>query len=51
MLLAATSADLGVLFVFLAIVAFGAAVYLAFTNQIPAAVVAAFVGVVILVVA
>ena len=40
-------ADLGIVFVILALLAFGAAVYLAFHNQYVGAIVAAVVGVII----
>lgn len=50
-LAAVSNSDLSVLFVLLALVAFGFAVYLAVRGAIAAAIVAAFVGVVILVVA
>lgn len=44
-------ADLAILFVILAVLAFAAAIYCAVTNQFVAAAVAAFIGIIILVVA
>ena len=48
MLAALTGDETGLLFVLLALVAFGTAIYCAFTNRLAAAVVAAAVGLVIL---
>lgn len=42
------NADLEVLFVLLAVVAFGAAIWAGFRNLIPAAVVCAFIGIIII---
>ena len=49
MILAARDADLGVLFLILARLAFGVAIYLAYVRAFAAAIVAALVGVLIVV--
>ncbi len=49
MIAAATSSDIGLLFVLLALVAFGVAVYFAWRREVVPAIGAAFVGILILI--